>query len=262
MMTTFLIFLQFLYRDFYVYRTRLWQYAINYVFMYPACFSFAYAYVEPNALFGPHSEYLGTLLFTGSILIVLLLVSYKIAIQLLFDLENTRFIDYQMSILPPRLILLEQVVFASLFTFLLTAPFFPIGKLLVGDAFLTINTSWPKLFFILYLSALCASAYHVCASCFLEGSEKISLLWGRSNTILMSFGGIFIPMATIRSFSTWIGYATYANPFAYITEGIRSAILGGPTFTPYWLCATMLMVFSVLFTCGAWHYFKKKTDHI
>ena len=70
------------------------------------------------------------------------------------------------------------------------------------------------------------------------------------------------PLGALKSFSPFLGRLMLLNPFVYITEGLRYALLGDPQFLPVWQCAPMLAGFTVLFTCGTWHFFKKKIDHI
>ncbi len=256
------IFLQFLRRDIYIHAKNIRGYIINHVIIQPLTFAFCFAYLEQQVTFGTANPLAGTLLFSGSMLIAQLVLTYKTTIGLLYDLENERFIDYQISILNPRLVLLERIVFTSLFAFILTIPFFPIGKLVAGKFFVTTNTSWIKLYCIMYLSALCCSTYNILAASALKNTRTITNFWTRVNMPLMNLGGLWIPLAVFKGYSPILGYLILLNPFIYITDGVRSAILGGPNFMPFWRCSLMLLLFSVVFTFAAWHFFKKRVDHI
>jgi len=256
------IFLQFLKRDIYVHLKSIRQYIINYVIITPITWAFAFAYLEQHVTFGTKAPLAGTLLFSGSCLIIQLIITFTITIHLLYDLENDRYIDYQISILHPRLVLLERIIFTSLFTFILSLPFFPIGKLVVGNYLITTHTSWLQLICILYLSSLCCSAYNILAICILKNTHSITNFWTRVNAPLMNLGGLWVPLSIFKQFSLILSYVLLLNPFIYVTDGIRRAILGTPDFMSFWRCAGMLILFSIIFTCTAWHFFKKRVDHI
>ncbi len=256
------IFLQFLKRDAYVHLKNIRLYIINYIFIDPILWAFCFAYLEQQVTFGTGNPQAGTLLFSGCILIGLLVVTYKTTIGLLYDLETDRYIDYQISILDPRLVLLERIIFTSLLTFILFIPFFPVGKLVAGNYFITTNISWFKLYCIIYLSGLVCTTYNILAVCVLKNSRSITNFWTRVNMPLMNLGGLWIPLAVFKAYSPVLGYAVLLNPFIYITDGMRSAILGGPNFMPFWRCASMLLLFSIIFTVTACHFFKKRIDHI
>ena len=257
-----IIFLQFLKRDFYVHLQDARTYIINFILIQPVIWAFCFAYLERHVTFTAQYPLASTLIFSGSILIALLIITYKTTISLLYDFETERFIDYQISILHPRLVLLERILFTAFLSFLISVPFFPIGKLVAGTAFITTTTSWIKLYIIIALSALCCSAYNVLAICILKNTRSITNFWARINMPLMNLGGVWIPLSILKEYSIALGYVLLLNPFIYISEGVRSAVVGGPDFMPFWLCASMLLLFSALFTCAAWYFFKQRVDHI
>ncbi len=255
------IFFQFLWRDTYIYLKKTKAYLINYALIFPAIFSISIAYLQANIFFGPEQTRLGTIIFSGSCIIPLIVVAFHLTFELLFDLEHNRFVDYQISILSPRLVLFERILFASLFTFFVMIPFYPMAKLFAGSAIDMSNTSWVSLFGILYLGALCASSYHQLAACIINESQ-IVMFWVRVNFILIMFGGFWIPLQTMQDYSPALGYLVRLNPLLYLTEGIRQAIIGGEQFLSLAHCAGALFGFSVVFTILSWYFFKKRVDHI
>jgi len=255
------IFFQFLARDFYTYKSRAFTYIINYCLIYPALFAISIGYIQSNVLFGANTTQSSTL-FIGHILTIMLVVANILNIGLLFDLENNRFIDYQIMLLPPRLVLFERIIFASLFTFLITLPFFPVAKLILGDSFTTNNASWLMTYLILYVGSLCCAAYTLFVVCTIKSSRTLRSFWMRINFSLITFGGLFIPWMVTKKFSSILGYLILLNPLLYITEGLRSAILNDPQYIQAPICIAALLVFSIFFTLLAWHYFKKRVDHI
>lgn len=256
------IFLQFLFRDLYVYRRQSTTYIINYCLIYPIMHSFILGYVFPNIYFGPNAALAATTMFAGTIVVNLVVLANIVNIGLLFDLENTRYIDYQITLLSPRLIIVERILFTSFFTFFILVPFFPISKLLLGSWFVTTNTSWPALILMIYLGALCCSAYTQFYACIIPNSRKLRSFWMRINFALITFAGFFIPWYVMKQFSSVLGYVLLLNPLLYITEGLRQAILGSSDYMSLWVCYLMLLFWTAMLTLLCWYFFKKRVDHI
>jgi len=259
---TFNVFLQFLYRDALIHWKRIDTYVINNCLIWPVLQAICFAYLQPNVYFTENQIAMGVLIYTGELLIIMMVLSYTMNIALLFDIETTRFIDYQVTMLNPRLVLLEQILFTSLFVFVLLLPFFPITIFLLGPYFDSSHISWPALLLMLYLGSLCCSAYHMFVACTLKSSRQITRLWARYNLPLLLFGGLNIPWFTIKQYSPILGNVIGLNPLIYITDGLRQAVIGGPQFASLGTCVIALLLFSTAFTCGAWHFFKKRVDHI
>lgn len=256
------IFLEFFLRDLYVYRRQSGTYIINYCLIYPVMHSFILGYVFPSLYFGPDAALAATTMFAGTCVVNLVVLANIVNIGLLFDLENVRYIDYQITLLSPRLVIVQRILFTSLFVFFILFPFFPIAKLLLGSWFVTTNTSWPALFLILYLSALCCSAYTQFYACLVPSSRHLRSFWMRINFALITFAGFFVPWHVTKQFSSILGYALLFNPLLYITEGLRQAILGSSEFMPLWVCCSMLLFWTCILTLLAWKLFKKRVDHI
>src|SRR5581483_10592333 len=122
-MRTVKIFGYFLWRDFYTFKSRIFTYFINNCFIYPILYALLFGYIQPNVFFGSSSQLQGSALFIGHILIITLVFANTLNSTLLFDLENIRFTDYQITLLPPRIFLIERIFFTSLLTFMISAPF-------------------------------------------------------------------------------------------------------------------------------------------
>lgn len=254
------IFLAFFYRDFYVQKQQLVTHFINYSLIYPALYIFCFAYLQTQIYFHGQTQ-VGAIVFAGTCLVPLLVMTSHISFDLLFDLEKNHHTDYQIMVLDPRLLLIEQILFSSLFTWLIMVPFFPLARIFASSFIDLSNIHWPSLFFILYLGSLCFSAYHKLAATILT-VKKISMFWSRVNYILLVLGGFWIPLHVISTFSPILGFLVRLNPVVYLTEGLRQSIVGGSRFLPLLQCASALFVLSIIFTLLSFHFFKKRVDHI
>jgi len=260
------VFISFLWRDWHCKRKHLGQWIINFTLLYPALYCFCFGYVKPRILFPNNPDTMSTILLMGPVFLMVLIVTFDLSLDLLLDLDEDRFTEYQTLILSPRLYLLERLTFSTLFTFGITAPFMPIAKFILGSHLATPGLSWPQYFLILFTSSLACSAYHICAMCILTKSSQLMSLWTRITFIFSTFGGFWVPRAVLMSFiaeySSWAHYLVFINPFVYITDGLRGATIGGSGFISPLLCALVLVGFTVITMLFAAFFFKRKLDHV
>lgn len=254
------IFLQFLCRDFYVQKENLSNHVVNYSIIYPMLYIFCFAYLQPQIYFHGQTQ-LGAIVFSGTCLVPLLVMTSTLCFDLLFDLEKNHHTDYQITILDPRLLLIEQILFSSLFTFFIMVPFFPLARIFASSYIDLSNIAWGSLFLILYLGSLCFSAYHKLAATIIT-VKKIGMFWSRVNYILLVLGGFWIPLSVFKQFSPVLGFLIRLNPIVYFTEGLRQSIIGGSQFLPFTQCTSALFVLSIIFTLLSFHFFKKRVDHL
>ncbi len=258
----FFVFLQFLWRDFFVYYKKLWDFLINYMILAPILYTILFGIMYPTFIIPNITPRATTLLYVGSLLLFTFSLTFQLTYEILLDWENDRFMAYQMSIINPRLLIVQRIIFAGLFTFILLIPFFPISKLLMQSQLDVSNTNWVKLIICLFFGSMCIASYMVCAMCFMTKSLQTTQFWTRCNIPLLDFGGLWMNWQKFRLFSQPLALVMLANPLICFTEGMRQAIVGGKEFFPFWISIGGMICFTVLFTFGAWHYFKKKTDHI
>jgi hypothetical protein len=260
--STALVFFRFLQRDIYHAQKRLSDIALNWGFLVPAMYVFMYGYLRPRVFLGVEHGQLDTVMFIGSILLGMQVLSYKASVSLLFDFLGNRYVDYQVTLLHPRLIIVERIVFATLYTFVMLIPYYLIAKLLLGDVFHTTEASWASVLVMLLVSSLAMSAFHVAVCCMVKSPPGLRKLWVRCNGPLALLGGFWVPLLPVMKAHPVIGYLSFLNPCIYSTEGLRSAFLQRPDFLPVSLCVGVLTLFSLLFTLLALYGFKKRMDHI
>lgn len=264
MPATIYIFYQFLRRDIYINVRHKWStILINHSLIFPILFSISFAYILTNTYFGTGNIRTSTIIFAGNIILPMMITAYKITFDLFFDMQNNRFVNYQITLLHPRLVIFERIIFAWLFTFITTLPFYPIAKICVGNHLDLSNTNWFYVVILLLLGSLICVCYHQLFTCILTRTDQISILWVRINNILIVLGGFWIPLQVMHNYSPIIGTFVYLNPMIYLTDGLRSAILGNdPQFLSFSICAPVLLGFSIASTLLTWHFFKKRVDHI
>lgn len=260
--STFLVFLQLLRRDVYAFGKRLTNYGINSFFITPFCSIVVFGYLQSSIYFGEHKIQSGIVLIVGSLTFNMILLCYNFLTPFLYDLETERFIDFQLLQIKPRWLLFEMILFPALLSILLSLPFFALAALLLPGYFAHLNTHWLGLSIMIIASSLFASSYMMLSLCLIDKARNIRRFWLRVNWPLVVLGGLWIPWHLLKKFSPTLAYIDLANPILYITEGIRSALIGSDQFISYQICIFALLLFFCIFSVLAGYFFKRKMDHI
>jgi ABC-type multidrug transport system permease subunit len=256
------IFWMFLRRDLYVYKKRFWSFFIDYSIIETSINVVIFGYFLPNLGGQVQSPTYVSTVVLGSVLWSIVPLTFSILLDFWFDFEHANYIAYQVTILSPWLVLLEKVLFLSLYCFSMLLFYIPLCKLILGDLLATGSISWIKLCGMIYLSVLVALTLNLCMACYFESSDKIANMWLRIFHPLMSFGGVTVPLVIMQQYSQVLGTVVWFNPFLYITEGVKDSVLGGTTFIPALWCMPALLVFAGLFFYASTHYLKRKMDHV
>ena len=262
MMHSLLVFITFLRRDIHVYAERIKHYFINYGIIYPVIYTFCFGYILPHMGGQGHTTLPVNVISAGLILFTLFPLAFQINLDLLLDFEHDRFIDYQIILLSPPLVLLEKILFSSGVVFLCNISFYPFVMFMMHDYFDFSIVAWDKMMIMLYLAALFCASFSLFLVCIMRDMTQIRFVWRRCNYPLIMLGGFLTPWKIMATFSPALGYLVLANPMLYITEGLRRTIIGSETFLSFPTCTLALCTFSLASTLGALYYFKKKMDHI
>lgn len=254
---------QFFKRDWALYRQNWYRFAINYIFFCPLVYTYAFGYLIPySSGVGDVSAETASLFFSGSILWVLYPLSFMFCLELFFDLQENRYIDYQLTLAPARLILVERLFFFSCITWLHLLPYYPIARLLLGAYFDTTATSWYMLALILYLSALFFVSFNLFFVFFIDRMQQIGNFFTRIVLPLVQVGGLRSPLSVMYQFSYLAGMLSLCNPIMLITEGIRQALFQSPAYLSYAAAIGGLLIAIACAMTACFFYFKKRVDHI
>lgn len=186
-------------------------------------------------------------IFIGTIIQLCLSIGHGLSMRLMFDLENNRFIDYQV-ILPisKHWLFATYVINFMIELSLITLPLFSLGIIALGESFVMVEPH-PILFSIIFLLSLA-----------LLGSLQLSFsfiypfrwffdnLWPRRLSPLFLLASVFFPWKLIWNLSPLLGALFLCNPFTYIAEGLRATLIGGPNFLPAFVCIPALIFFVII----------------
>jgi len=179
-----------------------------------------------------------------------------------FDLESDRFIDYQISIVPPRILFIKMLLFPALIAMIISTPFFPLAYALLPGYFAALQINWLGLIGVVIAASFYCASYIMLGLCIIKKANRIRQFWLRFNWPLMVLGGLWIPFYLLKANFPLLGYIALLDPFTYFTEGIRSALIGSDQFIPYQICIFVLLLFFCMFSLLSIYFFKRKLDHI
>ncbi len=255
-----LVFIQFTKRDIYVFSKNIIRYFINYSLIFPLLYALTFGYIIPVTSFHQGNLISISLLLPSSIIFLFLSLNFNKNFFLLLDLESNIYIEFQSTLLNSRFIILQKIAISSFFTTLFLLPFFAISKLILQNSFNTSQLSIIKLILIIFFSSLVVASYVILSILYMKDAHQIGNWWRRVNTPLTMLGGTWVPWATMAKVSSTLGLITLLNPFIYITEGLRGAILGTDLFIPFHYCILALLCFTLVFIYLAIHKFKQRID--
>jgi len=259
---TLLIVKNFIWRDLFVCFRQIKNYIVNYTIIYPVLYSFTYGYIIPNTLFDKSSLTSVSIIITGSIVALMFTAIINFNLYTLIDFENDRHVNYQLTILNPRLVVVQKIFFSAFFVFILLTPFFVVAKLILRENLDTSNMVVSKFLLVLFLACIMCSAYVIMCLSILKGTHRTGSWWRRVNNPMLMLGGSWVPWVAIYKFSPVLSYIVLLNPIIYVTEGIRGSVLGGNMNFPYHYCIIAILIYIVIFINLAFYFFKKRTDHI
>ncbi len=256
------LFWQLFRRDLYAYSKKWTTFFINFMIVCPVVYALNYGYIMPNSgMINPTPE-LATLFFAGSVLQVIFPPAIGLAIGLYFDVHNSKFIHYQLTLAPARLIIVERIFFFATIIFVHAIPFYLISKWLLGAQFVTEHMTWWLLGIMLYLGSLFFSAFSVFFIFFIERIQQFGNFFNRLIYPMLQLGGVRMPFSVFLQYSTFLGFLVAFNPLMQLTEGLRRSILGGNNFMPFFISIGGLVLSCGLCVFFAIRYFYKRVDPV
>ncbi len=252
---------EFLRRDFYITAAKLSDYTVNYVLISPLIFNIGVGFLQAPIYFSHDPVAFCNRMLPGNLLMLMMALSFRNAFDLLFDLENNKFVNYQLMLLNPRLILVERILFGTLYTFFSVAPFFFVAKMILGNLLSSSDVSWIGVYGVIFAGAFCCSAYHMFTVCVIS-LRQVSMLWIRVNFFLTTLARLPIPIRQAYLYSDFLSYAMYACPMVYFVEGVNRAFTQSTVFFALPISMGVLLVSGIIFTVLSWIMFKKRVDHI
>ena len=164
------------------------------------------------------------------------------AVAFVADIKGIRHIDFLLTTPVPAWVVLTRFILNFFMGQLLITLFaFPMVKLAVGDLLPLDQTSWPLFIAIVIISNLVFATSSLLISTFVYWGNYYRI-WMRIMFPMWFFGCFQFSWQTLYAKSPALAYLNLLNPFTYIMEGVRAALLGQAGYLPIWICLSGLTV--------------------
>ncbi len=250
----------FFQRDVKVYASRLPVFILSFSVQYAVMYGLCFGYLLPKIGLSSQATMDVPVFLIGPILYALSVISFSTNAEFLLDFERDRLIDFQLTLVPPTAILAQKIFFNTFFNFCSAALYIPTLKLIFYNDFDLSKANLVGAYLILLLAAFFMASMQMLLTCVTQSRKSIRHFWRRINYPMVMLGGFLIPWRVMNAYSSKLGMITLFNPVLYITEGLRSALLGMPEFFGVGRCAVMLAIAGVLCSMLALYFFRKKVD--
>lgn len=230
------------------------------VSIWSVCTLFVSGYLMQS--FGLSQSY-GAFQFGGIIASIGIFELYSNAITFVSDLEGDRTIAYYLT-LPTHTatVLCSHVLYyaivGSLISFMSIVP----AKLILWNKLNLLAINWIKLLLFVVLINLFCATLTLLISAFVPSMDKFDTLWLRTLFPLWFLGGFQFSWYSVHSALPMFSYLMLLNPFLYMSEGIRYALLGPDGTISFWLCCLILVIMLVGVAYWSYKRLKKRLDFV
>jgi len=188
---------------------------------------------------------------------------YFQVILLVKNIETDHQIFYQLTLpVPSWVIILKTLTVYTLNSIFLTVCTIPLVKLIMWHSFdLTKIAILPTVAMIL-VSGIFYSTYILWLAAIVQRLSKIGWVWERFNFPMWLLGGFHFSWAALYALYPVLAYICLLNPFIFIMEGMRGAMLGQDGYINVWYCVLALCAFSSAFVWHAVRRLKRLLDYV
>lgn len=244
----FCVFSQILKRDLLVLRRSYFSKSFDFVLMFFTSIV-VFGYFLPGGGSGSGRPW-GPFIMVGAIAIFGLfsVVMDRVA-EMIVDLNGDRTI-YSFLVMPISStgLFISMALSWSMIIFILALILFPVGALVLYNQIEFSLIEPLKVLMIYSTCNLFFGFFSLWLSSIFQKNSNLSQLWCRVINPIFMFGAYFYSWKEAMIFSPLIAKLTLLNPVTYVTEGMRSAMLGQEDYLNYWICLGVLWFFIVL--CG------------
>lgn len=215
-------------------------------------------YIFPS--FGIHANFISVTL-AGVFSAAGLFEVYPSAFELVSDLEHTHITNFYLILpFPSWMAFVHKIIFYMLNVIFVTLTVIPLGLAITYGHIALANIQ----LFKLAITMLTSSIFFACITIWLvsrnQKVKKIRNLFMRFIFPAWFLGGFQFTWHTLYSINSWLSYIVLLNPVIYITENMRTSLLGDHTGLPFSLCVIVTYLFTVVFLCHAMRSLKKNLD--
>lgn len=188
---------------------------------------------------------------------------YGSTVELVSDYEGDRIINYNLTLpIPAWLVIFSKAAAYFLLYLTLTILIFPVGKLCLWHQLDLATINYPQFLLVLFFASLFFASFVVWVSSITLNMSKLGTVWSRFIFPMWFLGGFQFSWLAMRNTIPALAYFNLINPMLYLTEAIRTALLGQASFINFWLCLLAVVGFSAICFAAGYRNLKKRLDFV
>jgi len=253
------IFWQLLKTDLLIYKQNVKDQIID-VLIWVIPLTLVYTYIFPQI--GMTKDF-GSFYVVGTMVSVAVFNIWNAATVFVADLEGDKAISYPLTLpMPSKLYFIKLAVGYACKTIVTSFLMLPLGKLLLWNKINFANISIFK-FILIFLSInLFVGIFAIFAISVPKNIRTLDSILMRIIFPLWFLSGAEFSWQTLYGFSTWLAFLLFFNPFLYLMEGARAAVLGQADYLNFWICLAVIWVGGVLFGLVGIRRLKRNLDFV
>ena len=183
--------------------------------------------------------------------------------KLVSDFEGNNVTSFYLTLpIPSWMVFISYIIFFAFNTAILTIGIIPLCKLAFWNYLDLSNFSIIKYALMFISTNLFYAAFTIWLASIVPNLERIGSVWMRFIYPLWMFGAFQYSYKVLYDLNPTLAHISLINPFTYVMEGTRAAVLGQAGSLNIWACITMIILFSGLFTLHAITRLKKRLDFV
>ena len=193
------------------------------------------------------SKTVGPTIFVGSFVGTFAYIGFIRSLEDTFDIKFQRFIDYKLTFpISTNWLIGAYIASYAMQLFFTTIPLLILGPLLLGSSIDFSTVHIPSLLAIYAVTILFYAVLFVCLTFLTSFMWFRFNVWSRLLTPLNFFGCIWFTWYGLYAISKPLGLIVLLNPYTYMTEGLRTALLQSQASLPLAICIPALLAFCAI----------------
>jgi ABC-2 type transport system permease protein len=245
--------------DLKIFKKDYYTYLINMI-IWASTITLVFTYLMPS--FGLETSY-STFMISGLVASGSTFTVFPSVMMLINDIEGDRIISYYLTLpIPASLVLLRSVVYYTFSSMAISWIILPYCKFLAWNRFDLSNFSLSKFILIFIIGNMFYGSFTLFLATCVPSATKIGTIWMRILYPMWFLGGFQFSWDVLYKQVPLLAVCNLCNPFVYLMEGTRAAIMGQQDFISFWICCLMLLGATFLFCLFGIVRMKKRLDCI
>ncbi|HEV2917336.1 MAG TPA: ABC transporter permease [Candidatus Babeliales bacterium] len=217
-------------------------------------------YIMP--FFGLSADF-GIFQLGGILAAVGLFEVYNSTVEMVADLEGDQIINYTLTLPAPSwLILLSRVLYYFILYLTLAILIVPIGMILVWNQIDFSTMHMALLVLTLCIQSIFYAAFALWSSSMVTNMTQMGNIWSRFIFPMWFMGGFQFSWLSLYNALPVVAIINLINPMIYITEAVRTALIGQNGYINSALCLLVILLFSGICFVAGFYNLKKRLDFI